>query len=174
MHLVDEKAQGTGPLMGLDPPHRFACGFSHFPARLGHRTGNRGHGRGCAGVVHRDNQAGPEEVAIENSDDGRGTGGDEGADSGCEIAGRCIPQEHFQICPLGLVDISKPSAGIERECVDDAAVSHPAPFLIERATSVNVHERTVNVYGHHRKRSRRVVSNITRATASGRRDARPT
>lgn len=36
------------------------------------------------------------------------------------------------MCPLRLVDIPKLSAGVERECVDDA-VSHLAPFLIEFA-----------------------------------------
>ena len=36
------------------------------------------------------------------------------------------------MCPLRLVDIPKPSAGVERECADDA-VSQLAPFLMEFA-----------------------------------------
>ena len=50
---------------------------------------------------------------IEDADDSRGTGGDEGADSDCEIITCCVRQEHFQIGPLGLVNISKANAGVE-------------------------------------------------------------
>jgi hypothetical protein len=40
-------------------------------------------------------------------------GGDEGADSDCEIITRHVRQEHYQIGPLGLVNISKANAGDE-------------------------------------------------------------
>jgi hypothetical protein len=81
-------------------------------------------------MVNGDDHAGPKEVVIEDADNGRGAGGDEGSDSYGEIIDCFLREEQGQIRPLPRVDYSTPETGIERKYVCNSA-RHFRSFLVE-------------------------------------------
>jgi hypothetical protein len=130
MFFVDEEAQGTGPIVGLNPSHCLACRFGHVTSSFGSRAVQRGHRCASTRRVNGDDHAGPKDVVIEDADNGRGASGDEGPDGCREIIDCFISEEQCQICPLPPVNISKPETGIERKCICNGA-RHFRSFLIE-------------------------------------------